>query len=91
MMRFAPVYAPDGMMSAGHTVDRFDDGLVHNHHWAVSADEAYPSHDHGPTDRHHASREVHATSTERFSEPTHTYDRHDDGLVHNHDWAVSDK
>jgi len=92
MMRFSPLYAPDGMISGGHYADRFDDGLVHNHHWAVKADEAYPSHSHGPAVAVDAGRNRVSYETSPFQshvEPTRADDRHDDGLVHNHGWAAS--
>src|SRR3978361_56928 len=91
-MRPTPLYAPDGMTSAGGHADRFDDGLVHNHHWAVTADEAYPSQGSAAgfgremvfSSAGNSSFQSHFTSTS-------SYDRHDDGLVHNHHWAVSGK
>jgi hypothetical protein len=80
MMRSNPLYAPDGMSGGGHTTERFDDGLVHNHHWAVTADEAYPSHGAGSA--------IEPLPLQSYCHEAQTHDRHDDGLVHNHDWAV---
>ena len=91
-MRLTPLYAPDGMSSAGRFTERFDDGLVHNHHWAVSADEAYPSHSQGSAmDTFHGwvSTRADAVPAQRLGGTT-GHD-HDDGLVHNHEWAVSSK
>ena len=92
-MRMTPLYAPDGMSSGGRFTERFDDGLVHNHHWAVSADEAYPSHSQGsPMDTGHgrASTWDHVTGS-RLGGAMNGHHHHDDGLVHNHDWAVTSK
>jgi hypothetical protein len=91
------------MMSAGGTAERFvgttasecyDDGLVHNHAWATSGNAASAAR--APacgmlstmvfswspkvTQFHH---------NEHATVPAH--ERHDDGLVHNHEWAVSGK
>ena len=94
MMRSTPVYAPDGMTSSVRQPDFFDDGLVHNHHWAVSTDEAYPSLSQGPAlERRHGLVAAGAKASHFQSQhhTTHADDRHDDGLVHNHGWAVSGK
>jgi hypothetical protein len=65
---------------------------VHNHHWAVTADEAYPSHSHGSaTDTNHGrvlTRDE-ASPFQSHRKATYAQDRHDDGLVHNHQWAVT--
>jgi hypothetical protein len=95
------VYQPDGMTSAGFDYDRFtfvgvhaherhDDGLVHNHNWAVSkSDDAMESF------RAARSSSVLAGWTEvgRFADDSSDRqdDRYDDGLVHNHEWAVTGK
>jgi hypothetical protein len=90
--RFAGIrknYAPaDGTRAE----DRHDDGLVHNHGWAVSGKfdtvakavsggtfsiSAFP----GST----KPREL------QDHEAVQANDHHDDGLVHNHEWAVSGK
>jgi hypothetical protein len=99
MMRSTPRYAPEDMTSAGRYAERFDDGLVHNHHWAVTSDEAYPTCDQGPGADGGCGRILAGeTSGETWREPApiqshgmarYDHDRHDDGLVHNHDWAVS--
>ena len=92
MTRSTPLYAPDGMASAGRYADRFDDGLVHNHHWAVTADEAYPSHGHGSateTSRGQFVPRAEASPFQSHRKATYAQDRHDDGLVHNHQWAVT--
>ncbi len=86
-MRFNPLYAPDGMTSGGSSAERFDDGLVHNHHWAVSAAEAYPSHNPVPASARYFRQEFSPFQSHRHN--PHAHDRHDDGLVHNHNWAVS--
>jgi hypothetical protein len=90
MRRLTVLYAPDGMAGAGRYTERFDDGLVHNHHWAVTTDEEYPSYNEGPaiegirtwvtTGTSFPGGRVHAAQTDR-----------DDGLVHNHEWATSGK
>lgn len=100
-MRSTPLYAPDGMMTADRGTERFagtaahdrdDDGLVHNHGWATSGDAG------GTAPR--PSSGMFSTApfssfpqTARFHhQPTVSKDdRHDDGLVHNHEWAVSGK
>jgi hypothetical protein len=91
MKRFNPVFAPDGMTSINFTTDRFDyasdrfdDGLVHNHHWAVSTDEAYPS-------RHQGQPIDDASPYQVHDHDPYTSDRHDDGLVHNHGWAITEQ
>ena len=85
-----PLYAPDGMTSIGRHTERFDDGLVHNHHWAVTAEEAYPRTSQGSVIRGHHGQPVAAAEAARFRGRRETPDdRHDDGLVHNHHWAVS--
>lgn len=100
-MRPTPVYQPDGMTTAGFDYDRFtfvavqaherhDDGLVHNHNWAVStsadAKENYRST--RPSQMDGGWTEV--VRLEGYS-GSHHDDRYDDGLVHNHHWAVSEK
>ena len=90
--RFAGIrqnYAP---ADAAQPEDRHDDGLVHNHGWAVSGKfdtvakavsggtfsiTAFP----GST----KARQLHD------HEAVQANDHHDDGLVHNHEWAVSGK
>ena len=94
MMRSTPVYAPDGMTSAFRQADRFDDGLVHNHHWAVGADEAYPTHSPEPEIERCQGWVAAAggmSSVEGSRQVARAVDWHDDGLVHNHEWAVSGK
>ncbi len=93
-MRLNPLYAPDGMAGAGssfaaNSADRFDDGLVHNHHWAVTADEAYPSQDQGSVTEYGRTAGFEASPFQSEGTVSHAYDHHDDGLVHNHHWAVS--
>jgi hypothetical protein len=88
-MRLNPLYAPDGIMSGSRAAERFDDGLVHNHHWAVTADEAYPSQAPLPATERPIRQDVSPFQSHRGLQ--HAHDRHDDGLVHNHDWAVSGK
>jgi hypothetical protein len=93
-MGSTPLSAPYRMMQAPGGSDRFDDGLVHNHHWAVTADEAYPSQVHdGATDSRPpvSFAAVAVLPSESHGTPTHLYDSHDDGLVHNHEWAVTGK
>jgi hypothetical protein len=97
-MRLNPLYAPDGMVGAGRSDagrsdadrfgERFDDGLVHNHHWAVSADEAYPSQDQGSVTEDGRSTGFEASPFRSVGTTVPAYDHHDDGLVHNHHWAV---
>jgi hypothetical protein len=81
------MYAPDGMAGGGHSAERFDDGLVHNHHWAVSADETYPCHGGGSAVENRSEWDFQASPAQSYDADAH--DRHDDGLVHNHDWAVT--
>jgi hypothetical protein len=80
-MRSNTLYAPDGMTGAGRPAQHFDDGLVHNHHWAVTTDEAYPSHGRGFV--------IEISPLQSNSPTTPVHDNHDDGLVHNHHWAVT--
>ncbi len=88
MMRSIPLYAPDGMSGGGRYAERFDDGLVHNHHWAVTSDDAYPADNQGSAIEHGQRwGAVPTPQSRRHAAPAH--DRHDDGLVHNHGWAVS--
>jgi hypothetical protein len=102
-MRLNPLYAPDGMIGgdrcdagssgagsshAGSSGERFDDGLVHNHHWAVTADEAYPSQDQGSVTEYGRSS-FEASDFQSVGTTGLAHDHHDDGLVHNHHWAVS--
>jgi hypothetical protein len=92
MKRSTPLYAPDGMAGAGRYADRFDDGLVHNHHWAVTADEAYPSHSQGSAIEASHGRILarpEASPFQSYRKAPYAQDRHDDGLVHNHQWAVT--
>jgi hypothetical protein len=89
MKRLNPLYAPDGMVGAGRSAERFDDGLVHNHHWAVSANEAYPSQGQGSVTEYGRSTGFDASPLQSQSTPVLAHDHHDDGLVHNHHWAVS--
>jgi hypothetical protein len=94
MTHSTPLYARDGMTGAGRHAEHFDDGLVHNHHWAVTADEAYPSHGQSSateTNRGRVLMGAEASSFQSRGNATHARDRHDDGLVHNHEWAVSGK
>lgn len=93
-MRSIPLYAPDGMTGAGRYAERFDDGLVHNHHWAVTAEEAYPSHSQGSAIASSRGRVLSGAEASPFQshvETTCANDHHDDGLVHNHEWAVTGK
>jgi hypothetical protein len=92
-MRSTLLYAPDGMAGFGRHAERFDDGLVHNHHWAVTSDEAYPCQgQNSALDSHHAKifRAPEAPVHSDGKAPN-AQDLHDDGLVHNHDWAVTGK
>lgn len=100
-MRSTTLYAPDGMTSAGSDPMRFvgttanehqDDGLVHNHGWATSGKVA--------TVAMAASGGMFSTKAPSWSPGVAqvrdhaampAQDRHDDGLVHNHAWAVSGK
>lgn len=96
-MHTAPLFSPDGMTGAGRSAprfdnaamladDRFDDGLVHNHNWAVASDLDV-------TASNRASCRpafVGSMQADRHV-PAQADDRFDDGLVHNHDWAVSGK
>lgn len=100
-MRSIPLYAPDGLMTAGRGTERFvgtaahdrdDDGLVHNHAWAKSGDVGgtapRPSNVMFPTMPFSGSPKMAVF----HRQPTVSMDdRHDDGLVHNHEWAVSGK
>jgi hypothetical protein len=93
-MQSTPQYAPDVMMRAGGDPERFDDGLVHNHHWAVTANEVYPSQGQGAAIESNHGRAFAVVAGSPFkshSALTNAHDRHDDGLVHNHDWAVTGK
>ena len=100
-----PFYSPDGMGGFARQAERFDDGLVHNHHWAVSAEEAYPCTRQASAGHGHWGDSVAtswqgragatswqgragATSWRRGAVETGSAHDHDDGLVHNHDWAV---
>jgi hypothetical protein len=100
-MRSTPLYAPDGMAGTRGAPQRFsfdavqaherhDDGLVHNHNWAVTADigamaglgetsfiPTFTGSSEAARSRDHGTPQAH--------------DRYDDGLVHNHDWAVTGK
>jgi hypothetical protein len=87
--RFRPGYRQAHVVRAE---DRHDDGLVHNHGWAMSGTSN--------TVAMAASGGTFATmafsgsaKADRFSghDAVWTEDRHDDGLVHNHEWAVSGK
>jgi hypothetical protein len=94
-MRPTPLYAPDGLISTGRYAEQFDDGLVHNHHWAVTTDEAYPclSQDSATKSNHRigfVETEV-SPFQSHGSSATQSHDHHDDGLVHNHEWAVTGK
>jgi hypothetical protein len=93
-MRLNPLYAPDGLIGAGRSDvgrsgERFDDGLVHNHHWAVTADEAYPSQDQGSVTEYGRSTGFEASPFRSVGTTVLAHDHHDDGLVHNHHWAAS--
>ena len=121
-MRSTPLYAPDGMTSAGgasagfadagrrYTLantgrlpgfdgvqahERHDDGLVHNHAWAASenaeADGATAQREAG--DGYFGATPIavpRGQSSTTEAARTREAD-HDDGLVHNHEWAVSGK
>jgi hypothetical protein len=88
-MRSTRLHTQDGMSAGFCHSERFDDGLVHNHHWAVTADEAYPSH--RPASENHRGWAFTTTPMQNHEGEIQVFDRHDDGLVHNHDWAVSGK
>ena len=106
-MRSTQLYAPDGMMRGsaplGAEAERFagntwhDDGLVHNHNWAVGA--TMPARHPRPAGGGYfgavAMRVPASTEAARFHDEAVGHavaeDDHDDGLVHNHDWAVSAK
>jgi outer membrane receptor protein involved in Fe transport len=103
-MRSTLLYAPDGMTSAGmgstgmtsngmgsngRHAERFDDGLVHNHHWAAGSDDAYGGHGHGGAHQRRILTDADMVAIRRRAAVAHDHDRHDDGLVHNHHWAVS--
>ncbi|HQT79882.1 MAG TPA: hypothetical protein PLD10_22800 [Rhodopila sp.] len=71
--------------------ERHDDGLVHNHAWAVTTA-------HRPRETGAGYFETAAMPATAGSSPTtraHAFDRaqlderYDDGLVHNHHWAVT--
>ncbi|HEX2943908.1 MAG TPA: hypothetical protein VHO91_22820 [Rhodopila sp.] len=70
--------------------DRHDDGLVHAHAWAVTtADRPCDSRTgYFETAVAPIARSATANPAGSFA---HMDDRYDDGLVHNHDWAVSGK
>ncbi len=90
MTRSTPLYAPDGMANGVRYADRFDDGLVHNHHWAVTADEAYPCHSQeNEAARGRAFTEAKAPPVQHRGSAAYHQDRHDDGLVHNHQWPMT--
>lgn len=98
-MRSTPLYAPDGMMTAGRSTERFvgtaaserdDDGLVHNHAWATSGDVNKPATSGGMFSTTAFSRQPQKARFHHHT-PVQSDDRHDDGLVHNHEWAVSGK
>jgi hypothetical protein len=72
-----------GRSDAASLGERFDDGLVHNHHWAVTADEAYPSHG--------QSSVIEVSPWESHSPTAPAHDDRDEGLVHNHHWAVTER
>ena len=92
-MRSSPNYAPDGMASIGDTLGRhrpgtvrqqdwYDDGLVHNHNWAVTTNIGVMM---GVAGRSFAGS---VPSTSVDLRPRRSVDdTYDDGLVHNHDWA----
>jgi hypothetical protein len=100
-MRSTPLYAPDGMAGAGsdrqrfeldamQAHERYDDGLVHNHNWAVTTNfDAKGILGGTPFTRAFAG----SAGTARFHEQdaVQAHERYDDGLVHNHDWAVTGK
>lgn len=93
-MHISPVFAPDGMTNPGrgmqrHDNDRFDDGLVHNHNWAVNADGDAMVTERGSFRPAYVGAMQPDRSDVRAS--SEADDRFDDGLVHNHDWAVSGK
>lgn len=86
-MRSTALYAPDGMTGAGmvRVEDRHDDGLVHNHAWAMSGKfdtvaKAVPG---------RMASNASFVAPARVDRSVHADDRYDDGLVHNHHWAVS--
>jgi hypothetical protein len=97
-MRSTPLYAPDGMMTAGRDTDRFvgtaaserdDDGLVHNHTWATSENANNPAATPGGMFPTIAFSRRPQMARFHHQAPAQTHDRHDDGLVHNHQWAVT--
>jgi hypothetical protein len=70
--------------------ERHDDGLVHNHNWAATTD--FPA----MTILRDAALTrglTGLTQEDRFFDRTavQAHDHYDEGLVHNHDWAVSAK
>ena len=44
MMRSTSQPSPDGINGIGRSAESFDDGLVHNHHWAATSNEEHPVH-----------------------------------------------
>jgi hypothetical protein len=90
-MRLNPLYAPDGMTGASRSAERFDDGLVHNHHWAVTTAEAYPSQGEASVTEYRRSTGFEASPFQSVGTTVLAHDHHDDGLVHNHHWAVSEQ
>ena len=86
------LHAPDGMNHGSRQTDRFDDGLVHNHQWAVTSHEAYPRRSQAST-MHSTHRRsfatIEASPVQSRGEPARADHQHDDGLVHNHHWAVT--
>lgn len=93
-MHITPVSAHNGMAHSGRIAqryedDRFDDGLVHNHNWAVNADDDAMVTERGSFQPAYVGGMQPDRSDVRAS--SEADDRFDDGLVHNHDWAVSGK
>jgi hypothetical protein len=72
--------------------DRHDDGLVHNHGWAMSGESDTAARA-VPGGTFSTAPFAGSATVDRFRarDTVWAEDRHDDGLVHNHEWAVSGK
>ncbi|HYZ22116.1 MAG TPA: hypothetical protein VE690_08165 [Rhodopila sp.] len=97
-MRTSPsLHTPDGMRTGSHDLrqgrlagtvlahERHDDGLVHNHAWAVTTNDSGGRAEGGYFD----AAAMQAQAGRGMDAAVSMDDRYDDGLVHNHRWAMT--
>jgi hypothetical protein len=77
------------MRSTSQAHDRYDDGLVHNHNWATTDTFGATTTSEGTPFTRAFTGSIDRARSQDYS--TRAQEPFDDGLVHNHDWAVTGK